>query len=1029
MANGLIHNAIKRPVSVLVGVLLVLLFGTLSLIDLPIQLTPDIAIPTIGIRSVWPGAAPTEIEGEILEPQEEALKSLPGLKRMSSRAKSDEAELTLEFAIGTRMEEALVRVTNRLLQVADYPNAARQPIVTTADATGPPLAVAILNSENNTPIGHFRSWVEERVVPPLERIPGVASVVLIGGQDQQLQIEFNVEALASHGLTVADLRRVVRSEIRDISAGDITLGKRRLVVRTPLAPQNPVDLEQAVVRTAPNGAAIQLGDVARVKVGLGKRQAQSYYKDRRSLALLFFREAGSNVLEVTKTLNASVKKLATGPVKREGLSMRMVFDQTGYITEALQRVRQNLFIGAILATAVLLFFLGSLTASAVVSVSIPVCIIGTALGMALLGRTVNIVSLAGMAFAVGMVVDNAIVVLESIHSKHAGAASAAEAALVGTHEVWGAILASTLTTAAVFLPVVGWRDEVGQLVGDVAVALSFAVLASLLVSVLVIPSFSAKLLRAARTRDSWLIRWGERRRTRVAQQVRGLVGRPRLCLATALGATVLALGITIALLPSMEYLPTGQRNLVVGVIVPPAGYSVEEMARIGESLQQRLKPHFDHDRAGVPAILRWYYVGRRDGAFLGLSAVDPQRTAELVGFLKQAQSEIPGVFGIATRASLFGRRLGGGRSAEIEVAGSELPQLVQTAAAIMKRLRRVMPQAQLRPIPTLDIGAPELHVKPRRRQLAAAGLSGADLGLVVDALIDGAIIDEVSQAGRQRLDVLLMAEGRGPRDPTALSAAPIATPNRGVLPLASVARLQERLGPTVVQRIERRRAITVQITPPKDLPFADAMRILRQQVTEEMHHDGSIPAGIDIALAGTASKLSQAQRRMGMVLLLALLISFLLLAALFEDFLAPLAVLITIPLAAAGGVLGLRLVDTLLAPQPLDMMTSLGFLILIGVVVNNAILVVDGALARLRGGDSIDQACGDAVKSRVRPIFMSALTSLAGLLPLVLFPGSGSELYRGVGSIVLGGLALSTVLTLYVVPAMFSLLWRLSRRC
>ena len=307
-------------------------------------------------------------------------------------------------------------------------------------------------------------------------------------------------------------------------------------------------------------------------------------------------------------------------------------------------------------------------------------------------------------------------------------------------------------------------------------------------------------------------------------------------------------------------------------------------------------------------------------------------------------------------------------------------------------------------------------------------MGGAELGLVVDALIDGAIIGEYTPKGSPKLDVVLRAVTEGDQllaDAPALLSAPVATPSGRVVPLGALAEIEERLGPSVIRHLERRRAITLNVSPPEDLALEDASDTIRNEVIGSLEAEGAVPPGVEFGLSGAAGKLEVAQKQFGNILLLALIICFLLIAALFEDFVSPLAVLMSVPLAAAGGAGGLWLVNALLGKQPLDLMTALGFLILIGVVVNNAILVVDGSLTRLRAGSTLSEAVPLAVEARVRPIFMTTATSLAGLLPMVVFSGSGSELYRGVGAIVLGGLLLSTVLTLFVVPSAFTLLWRL----
>lgn len=1026
--GGLIATAVARPVSVLVGVVLVCLFGALSVLDLPIQLTPDISVPTLTVSTKWPGASPVEIETELLEPQEDALKSVPGLDKMVSEAKPDEGKITLEFAVGTPMDEALVRATNRLASVPDYPAAARQPVVATANSAGPPLAVITVKSLSGGSVAAYRTWVEQEIVPKIERIAGVASIRQLGGQDAQVAVDFDVAALAARRLSVATVAARIGAELRDVSAGEMSLGKRRYLVRTPVAPTVPEDLEAIVVGAGPGGTAIRLGDVAQVHAGLRKATGVAMSDNQPSMVLLLFREAGTNVLEVSRQVRQTVETLDRERLAPEGLSLTVVSDQVPYITGALELVRQNLLIGAGLSILVLLLFLRSVAASAVIAVAIPVCVLGTALGMALLGRTVNVVSLAGTAFAVGMVVDNSIVALESIDTWRRRGYTAAEAAYHGVRTVWGALLASTVTTAAVFVPIIGWQDEVGELLRDVAVAIAMAVGVSLLVSVIVIPSFSARLLSPLRTPavdDTPRGLAGI-----IAAQVRVVCRSWWRCALLVIVAVAGSLGVAQALLPAMEYLPTGNRNLVFGIMVPPPGYSPAELDGIARRVQGAMAERVGEDTEQTPAIDRYFFVGDPNQVIFGAVAKDDSRAAELAPYVRDVGGQTPGAFAFASQASLFGRAIGGARAVEVELSGADLDLLIGLGGRLMGELRQALPGAQIRPIPSLDPGAPQIHAVPRRDDAAALGVSGAELGLIVDAYVDGAVIGELGPQGQPKIDVVLRARRPGGGvidDPESLANAPVATANGDVVPMSSLATLEEHLGPTLIKRIERRRAITLQVTPPPDVALEAAMATIQTEVLSPLQSSGGVPEGIAVTVSGTAGKLEGAKERFGEILLLALLISFLLLAALFEDFVAPVAVLVTVPLAGAGGVLGLWVVDAWLSPQPLDLMTALGFVILIGVVVNNAILVVDGALVRLRDGEPLADAVPLAVAGRVRPILMSTATSLAGLLPMVLFAGSGAELYRGVGAVVLGGMALSTALTLYVVPALFSLLWRFRR--
>ncbi len=1029
---GLAWIAIQRPITVIVGIVLVILFGALSVVDIPIQLTPDISTPTISVNTAWPGAAPVEVETEILEPQEYVLKNVQGLTLMESSASKDVGSITLEFEVGTDIEQALVRVTNKLSQVASYPDSVREPVIQTANSAGPPLAVIAIRDPQKGSVSAYRTWVQDTILPEIERIPGVAGIFFIGGQDTEIHVLFDPEALAARGLSISGVAENVRGELRDISGGDVTLGKRRYLVRTAVAPKDATAFEDIVLGAAPDGTPIVLGDVATVEMALRKPNGVAIVQDRPAMVMLLSREAGTNVLEVTRELHDVVERLQRDFFDREGLKIEILADQVDYIEGALDLVKQNLLLGGLLAVLVLFLFLRTIGASAVVSIAIPVCAFATALGMQALGRTINVVSLAGITFAIGMVVDNSIVALESIDTWRKRTPDTKLAAYRGIREVWGALIASTATTVAVFIPIALWQGEVGELLRDVAVAIALAVSISLVVSVLVIPSLAARLLSRGKTLDiGSLTRFGVGFRERVTRAVRWLCSSTRRSLAVLVLAIVSSLTVAWLLLPPMEYLPTGNRNLVFGILVPPPGYSIDELEDTGNRLQGEMSKYTGVETDGEPNIRRSFFVGSPERVFAGAVAESDKDVGRMLGLLRRIQAKIPGMISFATQASLFGRSIGGGRVIDIDIKGSDLPQMTQVGSALFGALREALPGAQVRPVPSLDPGAPELLVVPKRRAAARLQMPGAELGLVVDALIDGAIIGEYTPQGKTKLDVVLRAVNADSEllpDAPALLSAPVATPSGDTVPLGALASIEEELGPTSIRHLERRRAITLSVSPPEDLALEDAIAIVRDQVIPELEASGVVPPGVEFELSGAAGKLEVAQAQFGNILLLALLICFLLIAALFEDFVSPFAVLMSVPLAAAGGAGGLWLVNALLGTQPLDLMTALGFLILIGVVVNNAILVVDGALVRLRQGASLRDAVPDAVQARVRPIFMTTATSLAGLLPMVVFSGSGSELYRGVGAIVLGGLLLSTVLTLFVVPSAFTLLWKLRGR-
>lgn len=1042
--GGLLAAAIARPVSVVSAVILVMFFGVLSLSRLPIQLTPDIQKPTVTVDTRWPGASPVEVETEILDEQEEVLKRVSGLDYMESSAQLGRAQVTLEFPVGTSLEETLVRVSNQLSQVPDYPAGADEPVVTTANATGPSLAVILVRHNQGKTVAPYRTWVLEDIVPKIERVRGVSNVRVRGGRDTEVHVTFDPEALAARGLTVPAVANRIREELRSVSAGELDVGKSTLLVRTRVAATTVQELGELVLKVGPDNAPVRLKDVAEVAMGLRKAGDLAIGDDREAIALLPRREAGTNVLEVTEELRRVIEELNRNYFAPENLTIEIVDDQTGYIYEALERVRLNLVIGAALATLVLLLFLRSFAASAIVAAAIPICVLGTALFMTALGRSVNVVSLAGITFAVGMVVDNSIVALENIDTWRKRVNDAKVAALRAIREVWGAILASTATTAAVFIPIVMWEGEVGELLRDIAYAIAISVMLSLVVSVLVIPSVAAHALKT-RTASKQpavlapllgLYSGAARLRSGIVGTVSRLASSPGKSLLVVLGTVSLAVAIATVLLPKMEYLPTGNRNLVFGLVLPPPGLSVEELTRVGFENQRVMREHTGREVGGVPAVRRSFFVGDSSRLFVGGVAQDPERAKDLRDYMEKLHRRIPGSMGFAAQAALFSRGIGEGRSVQLDISGSDLSQLIGVGRTMMRELGQAVPGARIRPVPVLDDGAPELHIIPDRVQAEASGFTPRDVALIADAYVDGAILGEFGEEGSRKVDVVLRSrdtpqpgvpKGQGISDEASLLAEPVATENGELLPFGVLADVQTELGPVVIQRIERARSVTLQLTPPDEMPFESAVEDV-QRAVEKAHATALVPPSVKLSLGGSAGKLVVAQRQFGGILLIALVISYFLLAGLFEDFLAPVVVMVTIPLAAAGGVLALVAARALGAFVPLDLLSALGFLILIGVVVNNAILIIHRALSGLREGEPLSEAVAEAVDSRVRPIFMSSLTSLAGLLPAVLTGGSGSELYRGIGTIVLGGLALSTLLALFVVPSLFVLLWRARAR-
>lgn len=1139
---NLIRAVVHNPVKVTVGVLLVALFGVVALLRMPLQLTPEVNRPTISVQTRWPGASPQEVEREIIIEQEEQLKSVEGLVKLSSEATDSQGTVKLEFHVGTDLEGALLKVNARLQQVREYPEEADQPVISTSNSSDRPIAWFILSTRMPTDeqivdfqsqhpelaeklelvrkahnvglamlrlrlqakeheiigevllpydginVTKLRRFAEDEIEARFERVSGVSQSNVLGGLQDEMQVLVDPEELAARQITIEDLRRVLRAQNKDTSAGDFWEGKRRWVVRTLGQFRSAEDVGNQLVAVR-DGVPVYVRDVADIELGYRKPDGIVRRFGESSIAVNCIRETGANVLDVMDGLREMRAEIDEHILKPKGLQLVQVYDETEYIYSALDLVEQNIFIGGALTMIVLMLFLhlgirtlavvpfivASALAAAyvsswfflvcialligvgfwaargalVVGLAIPTSIVGTFLILGLLGRSLNVVSLAGMAFAVGMLVDNAVVVLENVFRRFSEGEDAFDAAINGTSEVSGAVVASTLTTIAVFLPVVFVQEEAGQLFQDIALAITGAVGLSLVVSVTLISTASARLLH----RDE-PVSEGSSSEESLPGQVAGLgsvAGRIAAFggrfVATIVGfnqwvqqSTTRRLLVTLGLVgasvagswtfwPRVEYLPNGNRNLIFAILLPPPGYNLNQLMELGQTVESNLRPYWDAvpgseeaSRLDGPIIGDFFFVARGRSVFMGLRAYEEERAAEIIPLIQRATSQLPGTFGVASQSSLFAGGLESGRTIDVEITGPDLNELVALGGQIFGQTRSLLPEGtQVRPIPSLDLSSPEVHIEPHLIQAAEMGMSANELGYTANALIDGAYAGDYFLGG-DKIDLTIKGRDETVRNAQDVEALPIATPMGQTIPLGALASVTMKSGPEQINHRERQRAITIQVTPPPDMPLEEAMILIRDEIVRPMQSNGQLDGGYRIDLAGTADKLNATWDALQFNVLLALLITYLLMAALFESWLYPFVIILSVPLGAVGGVAGLQLLNQFVL-QPLDVLTMLGFVILIGTVVNNPILIVHQSLNLIREKNlPPNTAILESVRTRVRPIFMTTLTTVLGLLPLVLFPGAGSELYRGLGSVVLGGLLVSTVFTLALVPTLFSLM-------
>ena len=901
---------------------------------------------------------------------------------------------------------------NRLNQVPSYPDDVDEPTISTVGGNARAIAWFIIKpaTGNDKDISSYKNYVEEVVQTRFERIPSVARSEVFGGREREIRITFDPHKTASLGIQIP-LASTIISGGTDISGGFVDIGKREYSLR--YAGKYRVDDINGLIVDWREGFPVYLRDVAVVEERLVDRNSFVITKGELSIAVNAQRETGVNVLQVMDGLQEAVQELAKGPLARANLTIEQVYDETTYIDNSIAMLARNLALGIVLAIAVLWWFLRRLRTTLIVALSIPVCLLTSFIVLEFTGRTLNVISLAGLAFAVGMVLDASIIVLENIVRLREQGKDVGVASLLGTDQVWGALLASTITTVAIFLPIVFLEDEAGQLFADLAITITSAICVSLIVAITVVPSFAKHYIGRQKVIDPHH-HWWQKASSLVMYLSNGAARRSFWIIILI----TLPLCLAWVLLPKADYLPEGNRNLVFAYILPPPGANIGQIeSEMGEVIAQRISPYLTGEKQ--PQVKHYFFVAFAQGVFMGVRAIKPEETEALIPVLNTVIQDFPDTIAFAKRASLFSG-FSDGRSIDMDLHGRNIAEIMGAAVKGFTLIHEKIPGSSVRPQPGLELAQPELRLIPDDRRISEAGWNREQMAGIIRALGDGLYLGDYFN-GEETLDIIVRSQ---PWDsPEELEAIPLATPRAGILPLGELVNIQRTSGPEEIRRMNRRRTVTLQITPPENLSLEETLDILREEIEPEVR--AAMPVDGDINYTGTADKLASAITNMKGSFILAIFILYLLISALFKSFKDSLLVIFSIPLATVGGIIALKLMNTIPQKffnvplfQAMDLLTMIGFIILLGLVVNNAILLVHQARSGEREGLSRRDAVEQAVNIRLRPILMSTLTSIFGMLPLLLVPGAGAELYRGLAGVIVGGMMISTVFTLILLPSM-----------
>ncbi|MHA7871848.1 MAG: efflux RND transporter permease subunit [Hyphococcus sp.] len=1011
---GLTRLCLKNPAAAGVVLAIIALLGAISVTQLPVQLFPSIERPQISVYTSWRAASPREIESEITEPIERELRGIPGMISMQSWSNQGDVWMNLEFALGTDMDSAFTEVNSRLQRVRGLPAEAERPRVNLGGGGGNAGETLIFlflqklpgNANENVRLSEF---AEQRIVPELEAVPGVAGVDVNSDDGEEIvRIEFDPFLAAQLGVTLDEIAQNVNRST-DVTGGSVEVGRRNYTLRF----EGRFDAGQLneTILAWRDGAPVTLGDIADVRVTPDDRGGVVFQNGNPAIGMRVIRQPGSNTLEAIDGLTEVLDNLNAGPLAEMGYVIQKSFDPSVFIKRAISLLTNNLMLGIMLAVGALWLFLRRAAATLVIAAAIPICLMATIVVLNLFGRSINVISLAGLAFATGMVLDAAIVVLENFVRLREKGLSPFEAAESAVGQVFGALFASTVTTIAIFIPIMFFEDVEGQLFADLALTIAIAVSFSLVVAVTLLPT-GARLFIKQENKESKGAKPQFVEKT--ADFIMGLTATNPRRLALVGGLTAVPVLVSFLLWPQLNYLPPVKRDAVDAFIGFPSGASADMVREeFAEVVVERLAPYLSGEKE--PSLRNYYLYTGSWGGNTGIRINDQSRIDEMVTIVnEEILAGFPDTRVFARQGNLFGN-WGADGSISLELQAADFDALGASVPAAIDVIQQALPGAQVWPNPDPQIVTPELRLIPNDRRIAEVGLTRDAVARTVRALGDGQWLGEFFHEDG-RLDIYLRA--REWTEPEYLGNAPVATPNGTVVPLGELVTIARGVGPQQIRRMDGRRTISLGINPPEGMALGPAVDTLKANAESQIYE--VLPSGASLKWAGDADSLARAVKNLGGNFLLAIAILFLIMAALFKSVKDSALVIVTLPMATVGGILAIRGLD-LVKSLPLDLLGMIGFIILLGLVVNNAILLVAQTRASEATGKSRPEAVREALTLRIRPIFMSTSTSLMGMLPLVLSPGAGSLIYRGLATVIVGGMAVSTIFTLLLLPALLQL--------
>jgi len=1012
--------SIKRPVAVLMVICIVLVLGAFSFINLPVDLLPEMNFPMMAVFAAYEGAAPEEVEAMVTRPLEEVLATVPGIERITSTSGQGSSTVMLEFSWGADLDLLALDVREKIDQVKGMlPDEVQTPTVFKFDPSLMP--VLWLSVAGDVSPAELKRLADEIVKPRLERIEGVASAAVIGGVEREIRVFADPSLLAHHGLTLEQFGQLLRMENLNVSAGRLAEGDRELQVRSLGEFSSPAELESLVLRTTSAGT-LYLRDVAEVRDGFTEEQQLTRLNGKPGISVALYKQSGVNTVRLSAAVNDELQELA-GDLP-SGTRIGVIFDQAEFINSSVGNMLNMGLSGAVLALFVLFLFLRNLRSTLVIGLAMPVSIIATFVLMFFNGLTLNLITLGGLALGIGMMVDNAIVILENIFRFRQQGIESKEAAIIGSNEVAGAIVAATLTTVVVFLPVIFVEGIASQIFGSMAWTVSFSLLASLAVALSVVPMLSSRLLKMADGSTGKLS-------VRFANFFEGVDAFYGRMLRFSLRHRKLVVGLLItsfvgslALVPLVgtEFIPGMDDNWLMVNVRLPDGASLTETKQMALRLEDQLSQIEEVRDTFVTIGASSGMGGGAGGAQLNRATLEVRLKErgerefdnnQMADKIRLLTATVAGAE-INVRPSQNMSLGGGGAPVDILLKGDSLLVLQQLADEVKLIVEQVEGTREV--ATSFDRAWPELQVRVDREQAAALGIQSAAVSNTLRTALSGQVVTRMRGDGRE-VDVRLQVPAALRENIADLQSLEVFAPNGMRVPLGEVAEFSQALGAVSIARNDQVRSanVTAQLSGRSLGPVvADINKELAQL---------SLPSGYSVEFVGEQQQMAESFASLGMALLLAILLVYMIMAAQFESLLHPFIIMFALPPTFVGVVLSLALTG-----RTLNVPAFIGVIMLAGIVVNNAIVLVDYINKLRERGNSCREAILLAGPVRLRPILMTTLTTVLGMLPMALGHGAGAETQAPLATAVIGGLSFSTLLTLLVVPVIYSILDDLGER-